>query len=733
MSVGRARSRRVTPTSMMWLAAAVLSSTVLAVGGGSPDADAAFAAEVEITAVGASSYTVPAGVASLRMYACGAVGGFAGGSSPGYGVCIDSTISVAEGDVIGVVVGGKGGDTYTGAAGAGGSNGGGAGGPGDDANGYRGAGGGGGATSVSLNGTVIIIAGGGGGAGAAEGGAGGAVGADAADNGSDGGGKGGAAGAGGAGGLGTINGSAGSLGQGGAGGGSGELNSYVRGGGGGGGGRYGGGGGSGGPAGSGGGGGSSLAPAGSTYFVPWFDVNPSVAGAGYVRLYSTTIAVPSMVSVAPDGFNSMLATIEGTASGYPVTWYEVSSLIDGAPTGYTCQVLPDDDPMSCSIGQNPNGAPYGYAVRAYAAGIDAYSDWSAPISGTPYGSPSAAESTLTPVGPELLAADGVSTIGVTVTMYDEFGTRIEAGGSLVRMYRIDSDVEANPYPVVVDNGDGTYTATITAPEEEGYEVFAAKVRGTWVMSGEGVRTEAEVDYLYPWLTVEYDGVGHTAGTPPTDAVLYLPGDEIVLPAAGDMVKSGHTFAGWTVAADGTGTVLAAGDTFVMGDAAVTFHAKWVTAPPPSAEPELDLVLQFAVGANLHTSAGRVDVTGSDMPEGAAWTITVHSTPTVLATGTIGPSGALTTAVTLPTDLPAGVHRVEVVCTEGAESYTATAWFTVDAAGAVTAISYVSATPAPPTTALPTTGTAAGLWWWAVILVALGGGLTVLARRSRHLA
>lgn len=732
MSVGRSRCGRVSPTSMMWLAAVVASSTVVALGGPSEPVDAAFAPDVEITAVGSSSYTVPAGVASLRLYTCGAVGGFAGGSSPGYGVCIDSTIDVAEGDVISMVVGGKGGDTYTGAGGAGGSNGGGAGGAGDGDNGYRGAGGGGGATSVALNGTTVVIAGGGGGAGSASGGAGGAVGEDAAANGPDGGGGGGTASAGGAGGVGTIGGSAGSGGQGGSGGGSSEPNTYVRGGGGGGGGRYGGGGGAGGPAGSGGGGGSSLAPTGSTYFVPWFDMNPTVAGAGYVHLYPMTIAVPSMVSATPNGYNSMLVTIEGTTSGYTPSWYMVEAFVDGEPTGNSCQVLPEDDPMSCSIGGDPTGAPQDYKVRAYAAGLDRYSDWSTPIAATPYGWPSAAESTLTPAGPVTIAADGTSTVDLTITLYDAYGTRVPVGGTSVRVYQRDGDIDANPSPSTVDNDDGTYTTTITAPEDEGFEVFAARVQGSWVMSGDGVMTEVEVDYLFPWLTVAYDGNGNTAGTAPTDDLLYLPGDEISLPGVGALVKTGSTFSGWTLAADGSGTVYDAGDTFVMGDAAVTFHAKWTADPPPlPAEPDLELTLQFAVGANVHTSAGRVDVAGSHMLPGAIWTVAVHSTPTVLATGTIGESGVLTTTVTLPADLAAGVHRVEVVCAEGGESYSATAWFSVDAAGVVTAISYLGATPAPPTTALPTTGGHAALVWWAALMVLFGGGLVVSARRTRR--
>jgi LPXTG-motif cell wall-anchored protein len=339
-----------------------------------------------------------------------------------------------------------------------------------------------------------------------------------------------------------------------------------------------------------------------------------------------------------------------------------------------------------------------------------------------------------------LAADGVSTVDLTLTVNDRYGTRVPEGGSTVRFYLRDGDADANLSPQTVDHDDGTYTTTITAPDYEGWELFAVRLNGSWVMNGNPVLTEVEVEYLYPWLTVTYDGGGNTGGSVPVDAELYLPGDTVTLPGVGDLVKTGSAFAGWTVSADGSGTMYDPGDTFTMGDAAVTFHAQWTTdpPPPPPAEPDLDLTLQFAVGANVHESAGRVDIAGSDMPVGAGWTVTVYSTPTVLATGTIGEGGVLATNVTLPADLAAGVHRVEVVCTEGVESYSATAWFTIDAAGVVTAISYVAATPEPPTTTtptvtgLPTTGASTGLAWSAMVLVLLGGLLVGTARRRRSM-
>jgi uncharacterized repeat protein (TIGR02543 family) len=74
--------------------------------------------------------------------------------------------------------------------------------------------------------------------------------------------------------------------------------------------------------------------------------------------------------------------------------------------------------------------------------------------------------------------------------------------------------------------------------------------------------------------LSYDGNTHTGGTAPVDGNLYNSGESVTLAGAGSLVKTGHTFMGWTEAANGSGTVYPAAAEFVMPDGEVILYAKW---------------------------------------------------------------------------------------------------------------------------------------------------------------
>ena len=83
----------------------------------------------------------------------------------------------------------------------------------------------------------------------------------------------------------------------------------------------------------------------------------------------------------------------------------------------------------------------------------------------------------------------------------------------------------------------------------------------------------------PTYTVTYEGNGNTSGSVPTDSTNYEEATSVTLPAnTGNLVKTGHTFAGWCVNADGTGTNYTQGQTFIMGSGNVTLFAKWTQNP-----------------------------------------------------------------------------------------------------------------------------------------------------------
>jgi len=76
-------------------------------------------------------------------------------------------------------------------------------------------------------------------------------------------------------------------------------------------------------------------------------------------------------------------------------------------------------------------------------------------------------------------------------------------------------------------------------------------------------------------TVHYNGNEHTGGTVPTDTDgPYAYGATVTVLGAGDLVKTGLTFAGWNTAADGSGSSYAPGDTFLIYDD-TTLYAQWV--------------------------------------------------------------------------------------------------------------------------------------------------------------
>ncbi|WP_438434980.1 GLUG motif-containing protein [Gorillibacterium sp. sgz500922] len=83
---------------------------------------------------------------------------------------------------------------------------------------------------------------------------------------------------------------------------------------------------------------------------------------------------------------------------------------------------------------------------------------------------------------------------------------------------------------------------------------------------------------YPKLrySVAYDNNGGTAGTVPTDANSYIPGQAItVLGNTGSLARDGYAFAGWSLDPSGKGTIYAAGDSFPLAKTLnVKLYAKW---------------------------------------------------------------------------------------------------------------------------------------------------------------
>jgi len=105
--------------------------------------------------------------------------------------------------------------------------------------------------------------------------------------------------------------------------------------------------------------------------------------------------------------------------------------------------------------------------------------------------PNATQSTLAPTSTDILA-NGTTTQNLTVTAKDMLGNHMGVGGATVVISKSSGIGSISP---VTDNGDGTYTATVTSPLTHGSGVFTATVNGENVKGDTNDQTQATVNYL----------------------------------------------------------------------------------------------------------------------------------------------------------------------------------------------------------------------------------------------
>lgn len=117
----------------------------------------------------------------------------------------------------------------------------------------------------------------------------------------------------------------------------------------------------------------------------------------------------------------------------------------------------------------------------------------------------------------------------------------------------------------------------------------------------------------------------------------------------------------------------------------------VTGSTPGPQPGNDgisLTLAFSVGDNIRTGTAGVPVSGGGLKPGADYTVVLRSDPVQIGAGVNDANGAFSATYPIPGDTPAGPHSVTVTSLNTADQeVSAVAWFTLDANGTVTAISY----------------------------------------------
>ena len=82
----------------------------------------------------------------------------------------------------------------------------------------------------------------------------------------------------------------------------------------------------------------------------------------------------------------------------------------------------------------------------------------------------------------------------------------------------------------------------------------------------------------PTYTITYNANGATSGTVPTDSGSYHKGDNATVLDEGTLGKSGYSFEGWCLRADGLGTLYNPGDSLRMGSDDAILYAIWLVVP-----------------------------------------------------------------------------------------------------------------------------------------------------------
>ncbi|HUK76841.1 MAG TPA: invasin domain 3-containing protein [Thermoleophilia bacterium] len=112
-----------------------------------------------------------------------------------------------------------------------------------------------------------------------------------------------------------------------------------------------------------------------------------------------------------------------------------------------------------------------------------------------------------------VTADGASTTTITVTITDAHGNPVDAGLTAVNVTLLTG---TGTIGSVTDNGDGTYSAIVTAPTATGSGIFGATLNGIPVQSGGTSQAQVTVNYAPgPLDHFSFGAISgaQTAGTP----------------------------------------------------------------------------------------------------------------------------------------------------------------------------------------------------------------------------
>lgn len=242
-----------------------------------------------------------------------------------------------------------------------------------------------------------------------------------------------------------------------------------------------------------------------------------------------------------------------------------------------------------------------------------------------------------------------------------------------------------PAGLLLGSSSGAVTGTPTCALEPctySFEITATNVGGSIQHTFTGTLLPAGV--APTWDDDELDD-DLQVSVPVDDGVTAVGDPTILYAVASGSLPSGLTLSTTTGAITGTPTT--AGDYTFQVSAANDFGTIFVDFDRTvAAAPDLDLTLNFAAGTSIDDATTQISADG--LKVGSMYTLTMFSTPVVLYTGVIGPTGGFTWTVALPANTPPGAHQLVLngIAPNGT-AMTARAWFVLLPNGTIGAISY----------------------------------------------
>ena len=218
------------------------------------------------------------------------------------------------------------------------------------------------------------------------------------------------------------------------------------------------------------------------------------------KTFKFTVAAPAAAVAlhAGDGQSAAVGSALPTAPSVLVTDAK-GRPVPGVPVTFAVAAGGGSLTGASSITNASGVAAVGGLTLGTTAGTNTLTATCSGISGSPVsfratgtaGPADAARSALTATS-ATITANGTSTEMVTVTAIDAYGNPVGVGGAIVTITRLSGTGTIGP---VIDNGNGTYTATIIAPSTIGSGVFVATLNGIQIDGGAANQARLVVDYV----------------------------------------------------------------------------------------------------------------------------------------------------------------------------------------------------------------------------------------------